>query len=248
MLEFLVVMAVLLGAAAMFLGAVLLFKKFGWSMKYLWTIPVVVLLGLGVWWSISLLGPSTAPPVAPSSPGWSLQAPEPKTVWAFFKDYWLWVALVLTAIYFAHKLTESKLAVAGKYAAIAIAVIMFGAMAVHGIWSEESPSQQVTRSEQAQSDCTARSPCTPVLKSDGSTEVVQGKSGFGICFDSSFWTNLSRFGYHITYAGVEKKYECTREQVLAGNCSQTSFDAFRFVPETGVSLPKYWFATKGINC
>lgn len=126
----------------------------------------------------------------------------------------------------------------------AIFMLFIGLPLVRG----EKPPPPAQVQQQREPDCTSSTPCTPTLGAGGSTEVVQGKPGFGICFDSSYWVNLSRLRYHITYGGIEKKYECTREDVLAGKCSQTLFDAFRFVPEAGVSLPKYWFATKGTNC
>lgn len=99
MLNFFVVVAVLLGAVALLLGAVLLFKKYGWPMQYLWAIPVIVLIGFGVWWGISSLGSST-PPKTPSSSGWSLEAPSLKTVWEWTKNHWLWIVLILVILLF----------------------------------------------------------------------------------------------------------------------------------------------------
>ena len=140
------------------------------------------------------------------------------------------------------------------YCLIVLAIVSLEVVTLVTEHRKEEATRQTTAPPQAQQiaprsrECTSENPCALTVQSNGSTETVQGKPDRGVCFDPSYWANLPLLGYHITYGGVEKKYECTREDVLAGKCSQTLFDAFRFVPEAGVSLPKYWFAAKGTNC
>jgi hypothetical protein len=110
-----------------------------------------------------------------------------------------------------------------------------------------APIQQPTSRSQQQfgSDCTPERRCSLEVQSGGSTEIVSVNPGYAICFDSSFWENLPKLGYHTSRNGVERSYGCTREQVLTGICDQTKFDSFRFVPETGILVPRYWFVHEG---
>ena len=105
---------------------------------------IVGLLVVGVlWWWLS--SPPTTTTLSESKTlSHALQAPEPKKVWEFFKDYWLWAILVLTGLYFWFDgMTPAPAWSKGaKSMIVALAVLMTGAMVVHGIWGEKSPSQQ----------------------------------------------------------------------------------------------------------
>ena len=95
---------------------------------------------------------------------------------------------------------------------------------------------------QASIDCTVYAPCTPHEKPDGSTEKAFVPRGKNVCFDNSFWENITRLGERISYqGGPEEEYRCTREEVLSGACGTRVFDTFRFTPEKGVRPPRYWF-------
>ena len=107
---------------------------------------------------------------------------------------------------------------------------------------DEPPSPQQQQQKQAvvaaEEVCTKTRPCSPIQQVDGSTTVVKTKEGTSLCFDSSFFTNLSRLGYTTSYqGGTEMKPGCTTQ-----SCS---LDSFRFTPEEGVPLPNYWFVPEG---
>lgn len=123
---------------------------------------------------------------------------------------------------------------------IAAGLILFIGFPVwFGIVDFFSPSQHSTphTSMQPPMTCTSFERCTPILSADGSTELVRTKEGRSLCFDSSFATNLPRLGYVSYYKGVETAPGCT-----ATSCKS---DSFRFKPEAGVRLPKYWFVPEG---
>lgn len=97
--------------------------------------------------------------------------------------------------------------------------------------------------------CTPSSPCELRVKSDGFTETVRVPVGRNICFEPTFWIDLPKLGYRTSYRGGEEKvYGCTRETVLAGTCREVFGDAFRFKPEKGTLLPRYWFISESGNC
>ncbi len=131
-------------------------------------------------------------------------------------------------------------------AVVAFAVIVGIALLVSSVKRDRAEKAQKSAQALSQQqsavvpvkECTKSNPCTP-------TGVVLGKPGYSLCWDPSFWENLPKLGYHTSRNGVEKKYTCTREQVMAGNCTQTAMDSFRFDPESGVDLPKYWFVREG---
>ncbi len=105
------------------------------------------------------------------------------------------------------------------------------------------PGQAANKpSVDASATCTEYAPCTPQEESDGSTRKVLVPRGENVCFDNSFWENIARLGWKISYQGSpEEVYRCTREGVLSGTCSVRAFDTFRFTPEKGVRPPRYWF-------
>ncbi len=99
------------------------------------------------------------------------------------------------------------------------------------------------------SECVAGHPCTLQQQSDGSTVPVTIPKEQGVCFDPSFWENLSQLGYRTSFNGSsEKLYSCTRDSVLSGKCNERMGDTFRFIPKKGVLLPQYWFSPGGSNC
>lgn len=109
---------------------------------------------------------------------------------------------------------------------------------------EQKQQAAVNAPQRADGDCTYSRPCASVLRPDGSTEKVSIKAG-QVCFEASFWDNLERLGFMTSYLGGEEtKYTCTREQVIAGTCNQRIKDTFRFVPDPGVPIPKYWTVDK----
>lgn len=205
MLNFFVVVVVFLSAVALLLGAVLLFKKYGWPMKYLWAIPVMVLFGLGVWWGISSLGSST-PPTASSSSGWSLEAPAPGKVWEFFKNYWLWVVLILAipfCVLFAFKTIWAK---AGQGVIVVLAVILVGALIVHGIWGDEkSGSQPVnSRSEVPLASSPQSSWPKLVIPAGGKSEVIPLPSGMRVMWAGYQFRNYTVYpdGHECAFNGT----------------------------------------------
>lgn len=132
---------------------------------------------------------------------------------------------------------------------VTASLLMWQLMAYKSAPKVTPPPPQQVQQVASIAECTATSPCTPTMKSDGSTEPVKIKDGERVCFDHSFWDNLPRLGYMTSYrGGAEKRYGCTREQVISGTCNERMGDTFRFVPEPGVSIPKHWFATSGNNC
>jgi len=104
--------------------------------------------------------------------------------------------------------------------------------------------QSQAKIDAASEKCPASHPCL------GSTEKVTIPKGQRVCFDESFWDNLGRLGYTTSYqGGFEKKYGCTRDQVISGVCHERTGDSFRFIPEKGVRLPNHWFVDEdGTQC
>lgn len=105
------------------------------------------------------------------------------------------------------------------------------------------PEQTASKpSAEASAKCTEYEPCTPQSKADGTTEKVYVPRGKNVCFDNSFWENVTRLGEKISYqGGPEEEYQCTREEVSSGECHIRTFDTFQFDPEKGVAPPRYWF-------
>jgi|SRR3989344_4678741 len=98
-------------------------KKGKWPLA----LAVVVLLVLTVW-------------LLPS-----LQSPTPGAVWEFFRSYWMWAILALAGLYFWFDgMTPAPAWSKGaKGMVVAFAVLVVGAIAVHGIWGGESSPQQM---------------------------------------------------------------------------------------------------------
>ncbi|MEK7515897.1 MAG: hypothetical protein AAB555_03190, partial [Patescibacteria group bacterium] len=69
---------------------------------------------------------------------------------------------------------------------------------------------------------------------DGSTERVQIKTETSVCFSPRLSSDAQRFGIKTSYRGEAS--------------SNGTADTFWFVPEKGVSLPKYWFVPEGSKC
>ncbi len=186
----------------------------------------------------------------------SFESPSLGTVWAFTKNHWLWILLAggLVCMVPSFVPDKQKGRAEGLQLFIVLAVfLLFTALPVaNAIWGDKEPGSSPQRqhySAAPQEDCTKSRPCVPVLRANGSTDKVTVPPGKGVCFEPSFWDNIRWLGYTTSYqGGREKRYECTREQVLAGTCHEKTGDAFRFVPEDGVPLPHYWFAQSGSNC
>ena len=88
--------------------------------------------------------------------------------------------------------------------------------------------------------CTKSRPCAPLQQADGSTEEVLTPVGKSLCFDDSFFANVSRLGYATSYqGGTEMSPGCTTV-----SCKM---DSFRFTPQPGVGVPKYWFVREGAS-
>ncbi len=110
--------------------------------------------------------------------------------------------------------------------------------------SERKPKQQ--QHATSAKECAKSHPCALSKQEDGSTEKVTVPEGKQVCFDSSSWDNRSRLGYRTSYqGGPEEEHTCTKEQVISGACHEPRSDAFRFVPEAGVIIPRYWFVPEG---
>ena len=80
------------------------------------------------------------------------------------------------------------------------------------------------------------------VRTDGSTKIVSVPDGKNVCFETSFWMNLSRLGYRTSDGvGPEKPYTCTEEEVVSNTCHERIGNTFQFTPQKGVPLPRYWF-------
>ncbi|MDP2655196.1 MAG: hypothetical protein Q8P17_01390 [bacterium] len=107
-------------------------------------LSVIIVTATIVWGLKSTLGTSS------DSKTWSsLLQPTPEWVWEFFRGYWFWIVLILAGLYFWFDgMTPAPAWAKGaKGMVVASAVLMVGAMAIHGIWGESSSSPKITRSE-----------------------------------------------------------------------------------------------------
>lgn len=110
-----------------------------------------------------------------------------------------------------------------------------GPLQTYSKWNKEKElekkmalSQTRQTITQAPQECTSANPCAPTV--GNVVHVPQGKS---VCFEPFFWSNIQRLGVRTSYkGGSESGYNSIA-------------DSFRFVPETGVILPKYWFVPEG---
>lgn len=200
-----------------------------------WTAIGIVLAGAVLWFFWSS---------APATPGWSLKAPTLGQAWQFVKGYWLWIFVGIAVAYMLSYLIKKEREPAAK-AARGILVMMVPMLfvvlpLVDFFWGEKSPSAQVQQRQavvRESDDCAKKEPCTPFLEANGLTEKVRMKGGRSLCFDDSFFTNLSRLGYKTSYQGTAEDPGCTTV-----SCKM---DTFWFEPEAGIRVPKYWYVPEG---
>lgn len=157
-------------------------------------------------------------------------------------DNWFWLLVFGGILIALSRLNAKALGELAKKletgTIIALLLLFFGFPMWFGIMDFFSPLQHPARhATQLPVTCTSFERCTPILRADGTTELVRMKEGRSLCFDSSFAENLSRLGYVTSYKGVETASACT-----AASCKM---DSFRFTPESGVRLPEYWFVPEG---
>ncbi len=141
-------------------------------------VGVLVVSGLWLWWLSSTPAPSMPTVGIPGSEIWSqtLQSPSPKTVWEFFKDYWLWIVLVLVGPFWVLGHFANPWAKATKGIIGAIAVMLVGALIVHGVWGESSPEKVLSLTAPANGN-------SPTISSgeNGSSVTFSGKNFIGHC-------------------------------------------------------------------
>ena len=106
----------------------------------------------------------------------SWESPSPRRVWEFFKDYWLWIVLVLVGPFWALGYFANPWAKAAKGIIGAIAVMLVGALIVHGVWGESSPENVLTLTAPAN----GKSPPIDSGK-NGSFVTFSGKDYIGHC-------------------------------------------------------------------
>lgn len=200
------------------------------SKTALWVLGVaatVLVVGGGIWW----LWPS-------ATSDWS--SPSLATVWMWTKSYWLYIMFVFVGALIALTVWGDDHKAMLQTTAWGIVAMLFAVIPLLA-WVVGNQS----------SECITGHPCELQQKSDGSTVPVSIQSGQWICFDTTFWDNLSQLGYRTSFrGGPEKLYGCTRDSVLSGKCNERMGDTFRFTPTKGVPLPKYWFTSQqdGHNC
>lgn len=138
--------------------------------------------------SVVWLWPSATPstPSTPSVPGtgWSW-SPTPSGVWEFTKDYWFWAIIGLALLFFASNALHGAWAKGAKGMVIIVAVVLVGAMIVHGIWGEGSSSQQ-----------TPQRLAKPMLKMppNGDSDRISPDAGQVVIFTGD------GFEHHVMYA------------------------------------------------
>ncbi len=192
-------------------------REESWFAENLWTI-LLILVGVGV-----IIWAFYHPVTVADAVKW-------RKYWFPFLIVWavgtfIFVALSKTA------LTKTLHCVAGAVLTILIVLSVWNWM------TEPSVQEQAAQS----AACTATRHCDSVEKV--ATTIPEGHR---VCFDPSFWENLPRLGYMTSYkGGPEKAYGCTRDQVIAGTCSERMGDTFRFIPEKDVPLPAHWFVGEG---
>ena len=209
-------------------------KVLKWLLKHFWT-AVLVLAGLAIFY-FGMYTPSWDSPSLASTVAWA-------------RAHWLAVLAFSSIIFVLTTIYEKVLKEVGEGLQWVLGVALFMLFIGFPIWVWlVEPSKPVASAvSQMQRQCTARQPCA-LEESDGSTDRVPVPPGKTVCFEKSFWEDLPRLGYRISYqGGVERQYSCTPAQAASGGVcnSSGSFDVFRFVPETGTRLPKYWFAPIG---
>ncbi len=168
-----------------------------------------------------------------------LQSPSLDEVWKWTKNHWLSILVIGAIVGVGFSFVPEVGKTLAVMVAVGVATLFIVIPLVHVIRDNQSP------------DCVPGHPCEPQTHRDGSTDVVKIPEGQWVCFDHSFWDNLSQLGYRTSFrGGPEKMYGCTRDAVLSGKCDERMGDAFRFTPTAGVSVPKYWFTPKqaGSNC
>ena len=110
---------------------------------------------------------------------------------------------------------------------------------------EDLKKQVIEQEQQKELDCVSGSPCTLTLADDGTTVPVSVPPGKNPCFDKSFSDNLDRLGFQTSYHSNQfTDYLCTKE-TLGGQCGARYVDRFRFRPQPGTPLPRYWFIGAG---
>ncbi|MBU6388673.1 hypothetical protein KGQ72_02285 [Patescibacteria group bacterium] len=173
----------------------------------------------------------------------SLESPSLKTVWEATINHWFLILLVLGLAYILLSIIPKDAGAVAKAKVLKgaivwlVPILFVGIPLVYLIWGDKPVAPQTAS---ATPKCTSIHPC------DGSTERVSIPKGKRVCFDDSFWDNLDRLGYTTSYqGGPEKKYGCTREQVISGVCHERTGDTFRFIPAKGVQPPRYWFTDEG---
>jgi hypothetical protein len=180
------------------------------KVKWLFVLAGVVLVFLVVlMWQSS----TPPPPGAPSAPstGRSFPSPTPEGVWEFFKNYWFWTSLILGGLFFAADALPDSWAKSAKGMVVAFAVLMAGAMAVHGIWDEKSPSHEVK--QQTLSAVTRALP-------QNAPDLPRAWNADGTMTDPSKWPRVqvpphgdsvrvpNVFGGHLVWGGSGFKVHC----------------------------------------
>lgn len=188
-----------------------------------------LLIVSGVWWWLS----SSPAPGTPQTAGsgtlsQALQSPSPGGVWEFFKNYWLWIVLVLAipfSILFAFKETWAK---ATQGVLVTVATVLVGAMIVHGIWGEKTPLlPQVQQVCPLYSSTEARS-CligeTPAILTT-TESIIKGE--FDLCFIGPVTTKQvgsNTFEFKSTGGTVFVQYKLLRSANLIGGKCPNKFD------------------------
>lgn len=195
---------------------------------------VAGLLVVGVlWWWLSS-PPTPNEPTEAGTLSQTLQSPSPKEVWEWTKNYWLWIILILGIPFFLLYIVKEPWAKALQ-GFLAVVVTMFFVVIplVYGIWGEKAHSQQGQQQQTATHGCNSASPCTLVVRTDGSTKKERIPQGKSVCFEPYFWSNIQQLGYKTSYKGGTE------------SGTGVSADTFWFVPEAGTKVPRYWFVPIG---
>lgn len=131
---------------------------------------------IGLWWWF--LSPSTPPtPSVPPAPGKWSWSPTPSGVWEFTKDYWFWAIISPALLFFASNALPEAWMKAAKGMVLTVAVVLVGAMIVHGIWGEKPPSPVLTLK----------------MPANGNSPNVDTKPGYAIDYTGS------GFSIHCVY-------------------------------------------------
>ena len=200
-----------------------------------WYVIAGVVLAVTILWMLLITS------ATPSKSGvWSssLQSPSVATVVKAVWDYWLWI-LVIWGIFIA--LIEVNGWPKGlHWVTSGVVVLLFIVLPFIGLVNEPPKPVRSAATLPSPEACTKSRPCAPLQQADGSTEEVLTPVGKSLCFDDSFFANVSRLGYATSYqGGTEMSPGCTTV-----SCKM---DSFRFTPQPGVGVPKYWFVREGAS-